>query len=737
MARTRPPLLAFNNGEISELAQARVDLDSYQRSLSRCLNFLPLRQGGITRRPGSRYVATVRNSARPSFCMPFIFSDDDAVLLVLNDGYIRFFKDHAPIESSPGVPYEIAHPWDDSVLFKLSFVQSADVLYVTTESYSIYLISRLADTNWTITFPSITQGPFLDDNTDLTITVTPSVLTGAGTLTASSAIFSPDHVGALFLIWATDLTTPSLSPWEPSKAVVINTRTYYNGRIYLALNSATTGTVPPTQDEGNRWDGQAAASVEWAFESSLYGIVSIQSYTSSTQVGITVLKTLPSPVAFTPSNRWAFGAWSVYEGLPRTVTFYQDRLTFGGTTNSPDTIWMSASGDYLNFAPRDSGGLVVADLGITVTTSSQSVNVIRQMVPDGAGLYCLTTGGAFLIAPSTTNSPLGPDNIRAIPQTTLGAALVRPARSGPVTLSVQKGGRVLLANVYTYDNDRYVATNTTLLNPGVLKTGAIQIDYAQEPHSILWCVLEDGTLAALTYDQQQELNAWSRHEMGGTDAAAKSLAVIPAPDGVVDDPWLVVSRTVGGSTVQFVEYIDGSWALDGDAAEAYYVDAGLTQTGAASTITGLSHLEGQTVDVWVNGASHPQCEVSGGSITLNASYSTRTAGLPCWPNARTVRIEAGAQDGTAQGSIKRWVKPAFRIFNSLAFLFGTDTQQYRTQLRRPDMNMSGPVTPFTGNTDRASSPSGYDTDGWITMTQDQAGPLTILAVYLIEETAGT
>lgn len=739
MPKAAPALTAFTGGEIGPLADARIDLDAYARSLSRCVNFLPLKQGAFTRRPGERYVASARNSALPIRFIPFIFSDEDAVLVVLNDAVIRFFAGRAAIETSPGVPYEIVHTFSVEQIAEMDFAQSGDVLYLVHKTMPIHTLSRSSNTSWALTAPAMDDGPFMDENATAT-TVTASGLTGPVTLTASAPIFDPDHVGSLFMMWAKDLSVANLQPWEPGKTYTApSDYSYYNGRIYNCVSSSgNSGTVPPTHEDGVRWDGKNGASCAWNFVSSLYGVLRITTYTDSQTVTATVLQTLPMPLSGAATDRWAFGAWSAFNGYPGCCTFYQDRLAVGGSDAEPDTGWLSATGDYLNFAPRDSAGLVVADLGIRFTLSSGAVNQFLSMVADGTGIYCTSTGGEFLIAPSTANEPLSQNNIRAIPQTTCGGAKVQPLKIGAATLFVQKGGRKLREGLYAFNDDRYAAGDMTILNPGILASGVTRLAYAQEPYATVWAVLGNGTAGALTYDRENQVMAWSRHEFGGASASLLEIAAIPSPDGVIDDLWVCVSRVVNGQTVKMIGFLDASWDVGGDAAEAFYVDAGVTQVGAAAVITGLAHLEGETVQVWCDGAFHPDCVVSGGQIALNGTYETRTAGLAAKSRGRTMRIEAGAADGTAQGRTKRYSHVKFRVYNSLAFLAGSDASLERLQdrvvFRTADMDAGGPVTPYSGDTRALSWPSGHETDGYICFETDQAGPLTITGIWPIVQT---
>lgn len=297
MPKASPGLVSFNGGELSPLLDGRVDLDRYGAGLASCENFIPLPQGGLRNRTGTKFVAEIKDSATGACLLPFMYSSDPGQSFILEAGtnYFRFFKNHAAVESAPSVPFEEGHDYTVSEIPALAYVQSADVMYLAHNAHTLATLSRTSDTNWTYGSISPVTGPFLDEDTS-GITLTASGVTGSVTLTASSAYFvdtaAAGHIGSLFLLWASDIDVSALQPWEPDVTYAAGDRVYYNGRIYLLADGDgnNSGTVPPTHEEGSRWDGKEGTNVQWAFESSFYGIAVVTAFTSSTIVTATVLQ---------------------------------------------------------------------------------------------------------------------------------------------------------------------------------------------------------------------------------------------------------------------------------------------------------------------------------------------------------------------------------------------------------------------------------------------------------------
>src|SRR5690606_6324566 len=128
-------------------------------------------------------------------------------------------------------------------------------------------------------------------------------------------------------------------------------------------------------------------------------------------------------------------------------------------------------------------------------------------------------------------------------------------------------------------------------------------------------------------------------------AAVESVAVIPAPAGDRDELWLVVRSSIDGATLRYIEYLEALWDPANDLPDAFFVDSGLTYDGApSSTISGLDHLEGESVSILADGATHPERTVVQGRITLDRDASKVQVGLAYTSTLQTMKLEAGAAD---------------------------------------------------------------------------------------------
>ena len=210
MPKASPIRSAFNAGELSPLVEGRVDVAKYQNGTRVCENFIPSVQGPAVRRPGTRYVAEVKASAKRTWLYRFEFNVTQSFILEFGDQHIRFYTNHGQVQSG-GAPYEIVSPYTEADLtdtdgtFTLDMVQTGDVIYIAHPSYPLKKLSRLGNTNWTIANVDFVNGPFKDQNTNKSVTVYASAITGSVTLTASSSLFNAAHVGALFYIEPKDL----------------------------------------------------------------------------------------------------------------------------------------------------------------------------------------------------------------------------------------------------------------------------------------------------------------------------------------------------------------------------------------------------------------------------------------------------------------------------------------------------------------------------------------------------
>ena len=745
MARVAAQLTNFTGGELSPRLDGRNDLTKYASGCKTLENFVVYPHGAAARRPGTTFVAEVANSANKTRLIPFEFSTTQTYMLEFSNLKMRVYKDRGSVlegdktisaitKANPAVVtatghnysngdevvisgvvgmtevngkrflvagkttntfqltnkdgtninsssfttytsggvsnkvFEITTPYTTAQLFDLKFAQSADVMYITHPEHEVEKLSRTAHTAWTLTDVDFTNGPYMDANITTTTLNPGSHTVGTGVAVVASAVTGINS-GSGFL--STDV-----------------------GRL-LQFG-----------------DG--------------YGKITAVSDTLN--ITITIIEDLGSSTA---SANWSLGSFSDTTGHPSCVTFFEQRLVFAGTTSQPQTIFFSKSGDYENM-DANIGGTVADDDAIIYTIASNQVNAIRFMTATRT-LIIGTAGGEFTVSGGGTDNAITPTNILIKKQSNHGAANVDAIAVGNATLFLQRAKRKIRELAYNFDVDGYIAPDMTILAEHISEGGLTQMAYQQEPNQVIYAVRGDGELIGLTYQREQQVTAWHRHIFGGVfgsgKAVCESVAVIPTDDTEYE-VYVIVKRTINGATRRFVEYINNFDFTETDNTTFNFLDSALAYSGSAvTTISGLDHLEGQTVSVLANGATHPDKTVSNGSITLDRSSTNVKVGLSYSSILQTMRLDAGSQNGTSQGKTKRIYEITIRLYESVGVEVGESLDNMeRIPFRTSSDPMDQGIPPFTG--DKAVEFRGnYDTDGFIFVRQTQPLPLTILSLY--------
>jgi hypothetical protein len=413
---------------------------------------------------------------------------------------------------------------------------------------------------------------------------------------------------------------------------------------------------------------------------------------------------------------------------PSSVSFYEQRLAFAGTNNNPQTIWFSKAGDYENFTTGTN-----ADDAMIYTIASNQVNAIRYLKAQRT-LVVGTSGGEFTVSADGTDASITPTNVTIKKQSSYGSANVDAVAAGNAILFLQKAKRKIRELAYNFDSDSYVAPDLTILNDAVTESGIIQMEWQQEPDNILWCVREDGQLAALTYQRSEAVVSWHRHILGGSfgsgNAVVESIASI---SGVLneDELWVIVKRTVDGSTVRYVECFSDFDFDETASTDFKFLDSHLSYSGSATTtLSGLDHLEGQTVSILADGSVHANKIVSSGSVSLDREVTKACVGLSYDSVLQTMRIEGGAAEGTSQGKIKRITKVVLRLFETVGVKVGPSLSNLETvPFRTTSSNLSAPVDTLIEGDKEIEFNDDYNSDGHIFIKQDQPLPASILAIY--------
>ena len=263
--------------------------------------------------------------------------------------------------------------------------------------------------------------------------------------------------------------------------------------------------------------------------------------------------------------------------------------------------------------------------------------------------------------------------------------------------------------------------------------------YQQEPDSILWCVRDDGIFAGLTYQRSENVVAWHQHKLGGTfgtGASATGYGVVESVASISgelteDQLWVIVKRTINGATKRYVECF-ADFDFDETASTDFrFLDSHLTYSGGSTTtLSGLSHLEGQVVSILADGSTHADKTVSSGSITLDRSVTSAVVGLNYDSILQTMRIEGGAAEGTAQGKTKRISKVVLRLFETVGAKVGPSLTSLETiPFRTTSSNLGQPSSTLLAGDKEIEFRDDYNTDGFIFVKQDQPLPLSLLAIY--------
>lgn len=738
MPRAHPQIHTFNAGELSPLLLGRQDLARYANGCRELLNQIPMVQGPARRRGGTRFVNAVKDSTLRTWIARFEFSRTQAYILEFSPGWIRFYTSRARLLSS-GVAYEVSTGYTADDLtnadgaFGLRMVQSGDVLYIACAGKPPQTLSRLGATNWVLA-PFVTRfGPLQDQNSVKTMKLYASARTGNVTVTSSGDLFTGAMVGHLLRLDIENITIP---PWEPNKAYTLNQLVRSDGKTYKALNGDGTrvsGTKTPIHEEGTAFDGSGQTTdevpkdigINWEYQDPGYGVGRITAYTNPTTITVAVQGDAPYPQGVVGSgnstNAWQLGAWGPATEYPAHVAFWNGRLVWAGRRR----VWASVPREFDNYG-RDIVGQVRNDAGLNLPIESPEANAITWMHATDV-LLLGTEGSEFVIRKGTETDPLGPANVRSYEKSTYGSRAVRPVRVAQGVCLVQKSGRRVRELRYDNESGQYEAPDLTVLARRLPKDGVIDWAWQQEPDRILWIVCGDGSLRGLTLDREQDVIGWHRHE---TQGFVEAVQTIPAPDGSRDDVWLIVRRTLNGATVRCIEYLDRGHE-EGDAqADAFFVDCGLTYSGAAaSLIGGLDHLVGMEVDILADGGTHPRRTVDAqGRITLTAPATKAHVGLPFRSLLSPMPIEAGAARGTAQGKTKRIPFVNVRVHESLGMKIGPSADRAkRTKTRQTGVIPSVAPALFTGDVP-IDFEGDWGEDAPLYLVQDEPLPMTVLAL---------
>ena len=673
----------FTVGEIDPLLRGRIDLEQYYDSVAIADNVIFEPQGGVSRRPGLKFVfdATADNPSNSCVLMPFEFSTTQR-FMILASAYntsstirFRFFANNQLIEDLNGgtndyLDYSVGTLYSVSAfnLDKLYFTQSADTLICTHENFAPFKVVRGANNQaWTASTLSLTKPKvaYTISTSNPSATITPDAVDGAVKLTASAGVFSSGNVDQYINV-LDDFGRAKIVKFVSSTIVKVQTEIpFYEKDVAIASGS---------------WE------LEAGYED----------------------------------------AWSNSKGWPRTCTFHESRLFFGGSANKPSTIFGSKIGDFFNFKIAEG----LDDDALIATLETDSVNAITAL-RSGRDLQIFTTAAEFFV-PQADLAPITPSNLVVKSATRRGHKFgIRPQAAEGGTLFIQRSGKALREMLFSDVELSYVANNISLLSSHMIVDPtrmALRPSTDTTDGDLLLIVngLDStgyraastgftGTIAAFMLNRPQQIVAPSTFT---TDGDFIDVAVD------LDTIYTVVKRTIGGAAKYYVEIFDDDRTTD---SAIQYYDSPVSPDQAKpsnTTAGGLSHLNGKTVKVVRDDIVDSDQTVSSGNVTLGGVPSVYAeVGLNYTVTLTTNPFEPRAPGGASQSTKRRIMEVTPILYKSQ----NLTVNSRNVSLETFPISGSGKVPTFTGPK-KTQGFLGYNLDAQITISQDQPVFFTLLSL---------
>ncbi len=452
------------------------------------------------------------------------------------------------------------------------------------------------------------------------------------TLTATADLFAAGHVGSFWRLEEEDWAeTPK---WENRVNVSVGSIVRYDGNVYLCTKAGETSDSPPSHLEGVQTDSTDGNAVEWQYLHSGYGLVKITAVTDARTATAEVISQLPGQVAERGTWKWREGAWSGVRGYPAAGALYKSALWAARSEAEPYKLWKSAIEGFDDFEPGTGD-----DAALARGLYGGKTEAVLWMAPSSY-LGIGTEGQEWVARPDESGDTVRVNNLITEAATDEGACAIPGVTIAGRTIFVDASRQRLTSMLYDFRKDGWEPKDMSLLAGHILGPGVVEIAYQRTPWPVIWCLLETGTLGALTYLRDQEVLAWHRHDFGDP---VRSIAVVPVDGGRRETLFLAVDRN---DTVQ-IERMAGRFRRETQtSAEAIYVHSAVTyDLGAPQTVfAGLDHLEGREVIALVDGKSHPPMTVTGGSVTLSFAGSRVTIGLRYESRYKTLPFDLGGLD---------------------------------------------------------------------------------------------
>ncbi len=689
----RIALTNFTGGEVAPSLSARYDLSRYKNSVQYMENFLPNVHGNIERRPGTKFIANLGSGIEnDAVLFPFSFSVEAAqnYVLILSERKLRIAQYESLIDN-----IEIETPYAAADIPNISFAQVGDVVYLAHNNYPLRKITRSGSA--------------------------PNYTWNLKNVSLNSSLSAPTGVRAYFLY---------LPEWGQPATPLVH---YLNYKVVAVdangIQSLASSTGSILGKHPSDWVLGEFATVHWtavdgAFEYNIYreeagyyGFIGVSKSTSFTD------NNYEADIADTPSEDWnPF----VNGNHPGVVSFHQQRMMLAATRKSPQAFYMSRVGDFENF--RKSRPLQEDD-PVEYLIASGNIDSITWAASFG-DLLLGTAGSEYKV--SGEGNVISPTNVSIIAQSYWGSTNLPPIIIGNSVLHVQRHGARVRDLFYSLEKDGYAGNDLSIMAPHLFDGYNLrQWTFQQTPYSTVWIVRDDGVLLALTYMKEHDIWGWSRHT---TQGKVRSIISISGQDE--DDIYIVVERTINGTSSYFLEKLSQRWTAAQGIKNAFFVDCGLSinNENPNNIITGLQHLEGGIVSILADGSPIENLVVENGTITLPYAASIVQVGLGFNSALSPLPVEGDIQNGTTLNQQRAYGQCSIRMHDTVGGKYGSKKDDLYDFPFIPD-TWGESVTPFSGHMDFIPG-GGQSSDTSLWIIQDKALPFSMSALVINMDISG-
>lgn len=686
MTRIKTIHATFSGGEVSDGFEGRIDLDAYLKSARKVRNCYIDNIGFAFRREGLQYIDDVEGNVKPRL-LPFQFNTEQVYLFEFTPGKLRVFEDDVEIDDITTSPIDALTA---DQIDEMDFTQSADTMILVHEDVEPIRITRTGATTFTadnlplVNIPQHSYSDTVGSSTNEVMRMTFDYRAGASSFVFELEGERSDGVNMTGTSGATDAAT--------IQAVLRKMKNTSATGITVSNTGTTIFDITFAGDDGGKnWVTPKLLDIQ--------NLDSV-SITSTTQGG--------------PPEE---DVWSSARGWPKSLTFFESRLWFGGSGSRPQTLWGSRVGDFFNF----NVGSGLDDEAVDITIDDDQVNAITS-VTAGRTLQVFTTGGEFAFL-KNTDEAITPDNINLRKQTLHGSKRVRPVSVDGSTIFTEESGTVIREFVFNDVEQSFLAPDVSVLSSDLVRDierMAVRKSTSEAAVSVVYMLnATDGTITVLNKLREQNLRAFSLFETEGT---FEDVVVVG------NDVYVAVERTINSVDTRQIEKLNSNFFLDGaqqdtDAA-AKTLWTGFTEL-ADQDVTVLGRIEpgqlyGSLVDNTVNGSGEITTEIDIKEIEIGFFFAAEIETLP---------VEALLGPVQQMGDWKRLVAVNVKMKDSRNLLIRSGRGEYLPNFRQMDTALlDTPIPLFDGW--KKVYIGGVDRDVTVTITQQEPFEFEVLALAI-------